>query len=151
LDLTIRVHADRLFACASAIGTATTRTAAKAAKQIFLTIHSICSMTEMLKTDRAVVQDDDCANSLVSLTKISAQRMRGRDHNQRMPLQTWTCGYSIFGRGAETAPASSSSLAMRSAISSRHGGAMICTPIGSGFNGTGTETTGSPMNDTGCV
>ena len=40
---------------------------------------------------------------------------------------------------------------MRSAISSRHGAAMTCTPIGSGLRGTGTATTGRPMNEIGWV
>ena len=40
---------------------------------------------------------------------------------------------------------------MRSAMSSRQGAAMICTPIGSGFSGTGTATTGRPMNEIGWV
>ena len=45
----------------------------------------------------------------------------------------------------------SSACAMRSATSSRQGAAMICTPIGSGASGTGTATTGRPMNEMGCV
>ena len=40
---------------------------------------------------------------------------------------------------------------MRSATSSRHGAAMICTPIGSGASGTGTATTGRPMKEIGWV
>ena len=40
---------------------------------------------------------------------------------------------------------------MRNATSSRHGAAMICTPIGKGDSGTGTATTGTPTNDIGCV
>ena len=40
---------------------------------------------------------------------------------------------------------------MRSATSSRHGAAMIWTAIGSGVSGTGTATTGKPMNEIGCV
>ena len=38
-----------------------------------------------------------------------------------------------------------------SAMSSRQGAAMICTPIGSGSSGTGTATTGRPMNEIGWV
>src|SRR4051794_9119920 len=55
------------------------------------------------------------------------------------------------GCGAATALLSSSACAIRSAMSSRHGAAMICTPIGSGASGTGTATTGSPMNEVGWV
>ena len=55
--------------------------------------------------------------------------------------------------GALAAPAFSSRRARRSAMSSRHGAAMICTPIGSSYSPihTGTATTGSPMNEIGCV
>jgi hypothetical protein len=45
----------------------------------------------------------------------------------------------------------SSAKATRSAISSRHGAAMICTPIGIGSSGTGTATTGRPMQEIGWV
>ena len=56
------------------------------------------------------------------------------------------------GRGALAAtPLCSSAWAMRSATSSRHGAAMICTPIGIGVSGTGTATTGRPMNEIGWV
>ena len=55
------------------------------------------------------------------------------------------------GLGATTAPMCSSAWATRRAISSRQGAAMICTPIGSGCKGTGTATTGKPMNEIGCV
>ena len=40
---------------------------------------------------------------------------------------------------------------MRRAMSSRQGAATICTPIGSGSSGTGTATTGRPMNEMGWV
>src|SRR3979411_2944608 len=50
--------------------------------------------------------------------------------------------YNPLGRGAETTPALSSAKATRNAISSRQGAAMTCTPIGIGFSGTGTATTG---------
>jgi hypothetical protein len=36
-------------------------------------------------------------------------------------------------------------------MSSRQGAAMICTPMGKGVSGTGTATTGSPMNEIGWV
>ncbi len=36
-------------------------------------------------------------------------------------------------------------------MSSRQGAAMICTPIGIGSSGTGTATTGRPMNEIGWV
>src|SRR5580658_1821790 len=54
------------------------------------------------------------------------------------------------GRCATTAPVISRCLAIRKAMSSRQGGAMICTPTGMG-PATGTATTGSPMNEIGCV
>src|SRR5262249_14045843 len=52
---------------------------------------------------------------------------------------------------AATMAAVSSAWAMRSATSSRQGAAMICTPIGNGSSGTGTATTGRPMNEIGWV
>ena len=52
---------------------------------------------------------------------------------------------------AATTPSASSACAMRSATSSRHGAAMICTPIGNGASGTGTATTGKPMKEIGWV
>ena len=55
------------------------------------------------------------------------------------------------GRGAATTPCASSAWAMRNATSSRHGAAMICTAIGNGASGTGTATTGRPMNEIGWV
>jgi hypothetical protein len=58
---------------------------------------------------------------------------------------------SSDGLVAATVPARSSAWAIRSATSSRHGAAMICTPMGSGWNGTGTVTTGRPMNEIGWV
>src|SRR5712675_868320 len=59
--------------------------------------------------------------------------------------------YSPLGGAAETAPARSSAKATRSAMSSRQGAAMICTPIGIGSSGTGTATTGSPIKEIGWV
>ena len=61
------------------------------------------------------------------------------------------CSSLLGGRGATATLAFSSAWAMRSATSSRQGAAMICTPIGSGSSGTGTATTGRPMNEIGCV
>ena len=58
---------------------------------------------------------------------------------------------AIGGRGAAATPFCSSACAMRSAMSSRQGAAMICTPIGSGSSGTGTATTGRPMKEIGWV
>src|SRR6185312_13517477 len=58
---------------------------------------------------------------------------------------------SPLGAGAAATPICSSACATRSAMSSRHGAAMICTPIGIGCSGTGTATTGSPMNEIGWV
>ena len=40
---------------------------------------------------------------------------------------------------------------MRKATSSRHGAAMICTPIGKGDIGTGATTTGRPIKEIGWV
>ena len=59
--------------------------------------------------------------------------------------------FSESGRGATTASCASSACAMRRATSSRHGAAMICTPIGNGSSGTGTATTGKPINEIGWV
>src|SRR6266550_9364182 len=59
--------------------------------------------------------------------------------------------YNPLGRGAETTPARSRARATRSAISSRQGAAMICTPIGIGSSGTGTATTGNPIKEIGWV
>ena len=59
--------------------------------------------------------------------------------------------YSRRPRRGARRPSVSSAWAMRSAMSSRHGAAMICTPIGSGSSGTGTATTGRPMNEIGWV
>src|SRR3954454_8695580 len=59
--------------------------------------------------------------------------------------------YNPRGAGAETTPARSSAYATRSAVSSRQGAAMIWTPIGIGSSGTGTATTGNPMNEIGWV
>ena len=55
------------------------------------------------------------------------------------------------GLCAATSPVCSSACAIRKAISSRQGGAMIWTPIGNGRKGTGTATTGKPMKEIGCV
>src|SRR5262249_21884836 len=55
------------------------------------------------------------------------------------------------GVPAATAPPCSSACAMRSAISSRQGAAMIWMPIGKGLSGTGTATTGRPMKEIGWV
>ena len=57
----------------------------------------------------------------------------------------------IAGRDALATPACSTAKAARSARSSRQGGAMICTAMGRGESGTGTATTGRPMNEIGCV
>ena len=61
------------------------------------------------------------------------------------------CDQNSGGRIAAATPWVSSACAMRSATSSRHGAAMICTAIGNGVSGTGTATTGSPMNEIGWV
>jgi hypothetical protein len=58
---------------------------------------------------------------------------------------------SSDGLVAATVPARSSAWAIRNATTSRHGAAMICTPMGSGWNGTGATTTGRPMNEIGWV
>jgi hypothetical protein len=58
---------------------------------------------------------------------------------------------SSDGLMAAMVPARSSAWAIRSATSSRHGAAMICTPMGSGWNGTGATTAGRPMNEIGWV
>src|SRR5262249_57105461 len=58
---------------------------------------------------------------------------------------------SSDGLVAATVPARSSAWAICSATSSRHGAAMICTPMGSGWSGTGTTTAGRPMNEIGWV
>src|SRR5262245_35996254 len=55
------------------------------------------------------------------------------------------------GSVAATVLLSSRACATRSATSSRHGAAMICTPTGSGESGTGTATTGRPTKEIGCV
>src|SRR5580700_4533154 len=55
------------------------------------------------------------------------------------------------GRGAATTPRASRAWAMRKPTSSRHGAVMICTAIGNGASGTGTATTGRPMNEIGWV
>src|SRR4029453_11014307 len=59
--------------------------------------------------------------------------------------------HSPLGGGAATTPIRSSACATRSAISSRQGAAMICTPIGIGSSGTGTATTRRPMKEIGWV
>src|SRR5437867_993897 len=59
--------------------------------------------------------------------------------------------YNPLGAGAAATPMRSSACATRNAISSRQGAAMICTPIGIGSSGTGTATTGRPMNEIGWV
>ena len=58
---------------------------------------------------------------------------------------------SAISAGRRADAGCSSAWAMRKAISSRQGAAMIWTPIGSGFSGTGTATTGRPMNEIGWV
>jgi hypothetical protein len=62
-----------------------------------------------------------------------------------------TVEYYPAGFGAAATPFSSSACAIRSATSSRHGAAMIWTPMGSGDSGTGTATTGRPTNEIGWV
>ena len=61
------------------------------------------------------------------------------------------CDQNSGGRIAAATPWVSSAWAIRSATSSRHGAAMICTAIGNGVSGTGTATTGSPMKEIGWV
>src|SRR5262249_22670292 len=56
-----------------------------------------------------------------------------------------------MGFFADATPHCSSVQATRSAISSRQGAAMTCTPIGIGTSATGTATTGRPMKEIGCV
>lgn len=56
-----------------------------------------------------------------------------------------------WATGACTAPSRSRCAATRSAVCSAQGAAMICTPIGIAPRQTGTATTGSPMNEIGCV
>ena len=66
-------------------------------------------------------------------------------------LQRFHCEAARHLRRGATTPFISSAWAMRSAMSSRQGAAMICTPIGSGSSGTGTATTGRPMKEIGWV
>src|SRR5216684_5299534 len=80
---------------------------------------------------------------------LVARELRGHfgEHVREIDLHF----HNPLGGGAATTPPRSSAWATRSAISSRHGAAMICTPIGIGSNGTGTATTGSPMKEIGWV
>ena len=79
------------------------------------------------------------------------RRLDFGDDLRPVDLHSFLPDRQFFGLGAAATPACSSACAMRSATSSRHGAAMICTPIGSGSSGTGTATTGRPMNEIGWV
>src|SRR5258705_1341193 len=78
-----------------------------------------------------------------------ARELRGHlgQHVRKIDLHR----YSPLGIGAAATPMCSSTCAMRRAMSSRQGAAMIWTPIGIGASGTGTATTGKPMNEIGWV
>src|SRR6202011_2110820 len=80
---------------------------------------------------------------------LVARELRGHlgEHVGEIDLH----GYNPLGGGAAATPARSSANATRSAISSRQGAAMICTPIGIGSSGTGTATTGNPIKEIGWV
>ena len=100
---------------------------------------------EIPEAARAIHQVDMCRDATSLETSACSYRhdLRQVDVHRHPP--------KAEGVGAATMFIVSSACAMRSAISSRQGAAMICTPIGKGLSGTGTATTGSPMKEIGCV
>ena len=111
-------------------------------------------ISELHKIGRALAgkaaEDDEAwFDACVSV----ADEVRGHfgDHVGEIDLHVSQSSQNPLGGGADTAPIFSSANATRSAMSSRQGGAISCTPIGIGWSGTGAATTGRPMKEIGWV